>query len=386
MLGGAVLAALCLASMNCDSPAGPSPVCSIVISPASLSFGGDGGTGTVNVTAPASCTWTAMITAGWITITAGVAGSGPGNVVYSVASNPSTESRSATMTVGGQSHGVTQQGRSATCSYELTPANVDIGKDAGSGTFSVTAPAGCGWTATSNASWLVVTSGSQGSGNGSVAYTVAANAEIAERSAGITVAGQTFAVRQSGDVGACQYSVSPVDLRPCMPAGGLTVAISTHASCPWTAQTSDAWLGIPSGGTGSSDIAITFSENYLAPREGIVMLRWPAPTAGQNVRVAQAGCLYFLTPSDISVAAAGGSGSSFDVHQQSEPATCGGPTQDRCTWSAVSNVPWITISGSMPRTGDDRVFFSVTTNTGTAARVGRITVGDKEVVITQAGQ
>ena len=36
----------------------------------------------------------------------------------------------------------------------------------------MTAGAGCAWTATSNASWITINSGSSGTGNGSVGYTV----------------------------------------------------------------------------------------------------------------------------------------------------------------------------------------------------------------------
>jgi hypothetical protein len=62
---------------------------------------------------------------------------------------------------------VAQQGRSATvCSYDLTPDSAEFGKDAGTGTFTVSAPDGCTWTAASSASWLVVTSGNEGSGSG----------------------------------------------------------------------------------------------------------------------------------------------------------------------------------------------------------------------------
>ena len=130
---------------------------------------------------------------------------------------------------------------------------------------------------------------------------------------------------------------------------------------------------------------MTFSDNYDAPREGIIMVRWPTPTAGQNIRVAQAGCLYAVSRSAFSIASSGGS-SSFEVYQESEPNTCGGPLQDRCVWTAQPDVPWITITSSMPRSGDNRVSFTVATNDGSASRVGRITVRDKVVVITQAGR
>jgi len=115
------------------------------------------------------------------------------------------------------------------------------------------------------------------------------------------------------------------------------------------------------------------------------MVRWPTPTAGQNIRVAQAGCLYAVSRSAFSFTSSGGAGS-FDVIQQSDPNTCGGATQDRCVWTAQSDVPWITITGSMPRSGDNPVAFTVATNDGSASRVGTITVRDKVVVITQAGR
>jgi len=83
------------------------------------------------------------------------------------------------------------------CSYLLTPDAVNVGAGATTGSFTVTAPTGCSWTAVSNNnSWLSVTSASPGSGNGTVNYSIAANSS-AERVGTITVAGQTFTVTQA---------------------------------------------------------------------------------------------------------------------------------------------------------------------------------------------
>ena len=106
--------------------------------------------------------------------------------------------------------------------------------------------------------------------------------------------------------------------------------------------------------------------------------------AGQNIQVAQAGCFYAVSPNAFSFASAGGTGS-FDVFQQSDPIVCGGATQDRCVWAAVSDVSWITVTSSMPRAGDNPVAFTVSPNPGSAVRIGRILVRDQVVVITQAG-
>jgi hypothetical protein len=171
-----------------------------------------------------------------------------------------------------------------------------------------------------------------------------------------------------------------------MPAGSVTTAIMTQPNCPWTATSNMSWLTLPNGGSGSGsgNISIAFSGNYDAPREGLVMVRWPTPTAGQNVRVSQAGCHYAVSRTSFSFASSAGSGS-FDVLQESDPNTCGGATQDACIWTATSDVSWITITTSMPRAGDNPVAFIVVPNGTGASRSGHITVRDQVVTVTQAG-
>ena len=187
------------------SPTEPTPVCSYAISSASAAFASDGGTGSVAVAVAAGCAWTAAVTGSWITITSGSSGSGPGTVAYSVAPNPATEPRSGSLAMGGQTHAIAQQGRpAAPCIYELSPGSAEFGKDAATGTFSISAPNDCPWTSASSASWLLVSSGNQGSGNGSVLYTVARNLDVVDRAATITVADKAFTVRQAGDIGGCQ--------------------------------------------------------------------------------------------------------------------------------------------------------------------------------------
>ncbi|MBI2783305.1 MAG: S8 family serine peptidase [Gammaproteobacteria bacterium] len=86
----------------------------------------------------------------------------------------------------------------SSCSYSLTPASLSTGAAAVAGSLSVTATAGCPWTAVSNTGWITVTSGASGSGNGSVAYSVATNTSTSARSGTLTIAGQTFTVSQAG--------------------------------------------------------------------------------------------------------------------------------------------------------------------------------------------
>ena len=59
--------------------------------------------------------------------------------------------------------------------------------------------------------FITITSGSSGSGNGTVHYTVAANTSTNEQVGTMTIAGQTFTVTESGTTsssgGGCTYSI-----------------------------------------------------------------------------------------------------------------------------------------------------------------------------------
>ena len=83
-----------------------------------------------------------------------------------------------------------------TCSYTISPTSASAGAAGGNGAVTVTAPAGCAWTAASNAAWLPLTVSMGGSGNGSVPYSVTPNTG-ALRVGTLTVAGQMVTVTQA---------------------------------------------------------------------------------------------------------------------------------------------------------------------------------------------
>ena len=89
------------------------------------------------------------------------------------------------------------QGQS--CTFTLSPASQSptIAASGGTGTVTVTTASGCAWTATTSSSFISISSGASGTGNGTVNYTVAANTGPA-RSGIISIAGQSFTVNQSG--------------------------------------------------------------------------------------------------------------------------------------------------------------------------------------------
>ncbi|GAX62663.1 hypothetical protein SCALIN_C38_0026 [Candidatus Scalindua japonica] len=163
--------------------------CTFFVSPVSGSFDTGGGTGTVDITAPGGCDWTALSNDSWITITSGSSGSGNGEVLYSVSA--STNARVGTMTIAEETFTV------RVCTFSISPESGHFDTSGGTGTVDVTAPGGCDWTALSNDSWITITSGSNGSGNGTVAYSIEENTSSVSRTGTLTIAGQTFTVIQT---------------------------------------------------------------------------------------------------------------------------------------------------------------------------------------------
>ncbi|MBF0339293.1 MAG: VCBS repeat-containing protein, partial [Nitrospirae bacterium] len=141
-----------------------------------------------------TCQWTATSGVDWITVTSGSAVTGSGVVSYSVAANTGPL-RTGTITIGGQTFTVNQAG---VCKYTLTPTSKQIGGSGGTDSVNVTAASACSWSAISNDTWITITSGSSGSGNGSVYYSVDANPTANTRTGTLTIADQTFTVTQLG--------------------------------------------------------------------------------------------------------------------------------------------------------------------------------------------
>jgi len=80
--------------------------------------------------------------------------------------------------------------------FTLSPTSLSFTSNGGSGVVTVSGPVGQFWNAVSNdPDWIAVTSGASGTGNGTVKFSVAANAGAA-RVGTITIAGIVFTVNQ----------------------------------------------------------------------------------------------------------------------------------------------------------------------------------------------
>ena len=244
------------------------PPCTFGLSAPGTSIPAAGGNGGVTVTTNvASCAWTAVSNAAWITVTGGASGVGGSAVSFAVAANGGSE-RTGTLTIAGHTFAVTQA--AAGCSYSLSATGASMGLGAASGDFTVTAtPATCTWSATSDQpSWLSVVGGATGMGTGSVRYlSIDDPGQI--RTGAITAAGLPFTVTQAGVP--CALSLSSSSAQVAAAGGTTTVAVTANFSnCQWDATSNDpAWLSIAGANprTGSGFVTLTAAANTGAVQD-----------------------------------------------------------------------------------------------------------------------
>ncbi|MBL8240298.1 MAG: hypothetical protein JNM66_22955 [Bryobacterales bacterium] len=166
--------------------------------------------GSIAVTS--TCQWTAQSTVPWVTVTAGAAGTGNGQVDYSIPANPSAQNRTGAIRIGNLTFNITQTGGG--CTVSLSPQRATLGGGAVSGRFNVNGSLGCQWTPSSPDSWISISGFSSINGSGAVDFTLTPNFSGAER---------TGSVRVTGDV---SFTVVQGQAKPTIVSGGILNAAS----------------------------------------------------------------------------------------------------------------------------------------------------------------
>ncbi|HMG35225.1 MAG TPA: PQQ-dependent sugar dehydrogenase [Blastocatellia bacterium] len=355
------------------TPPPPPPPCTFSISPNSLSFPIAGGTGSVNVTAPSGCAWTVSNPAPWITLFV-TGGSGNGTVTFGVLSNKKGGGpRSTTLTVAGQTLAVEQAGPTATCVTSLSPTDKTVPAAGGAGSFSVSAGGTCSWSALANAGWITITSGANGTGNGTVSFSVASNPDTTMRQATITVQSLAFTVNQAGQT--CSFSLNPGSASLGAGGGAGSFGVNASAGCMWSAVSNFPWITVTSGasGTGSGTVNFSVSANASStPRSGMIT------AGGMTFSVNQAGsptpsCSFSISPAGASFAATAASGSIFVT------------TANGCSWTAMTSAPWISITSGASGSGSGTVSYTVQSNPNTTSRMATISVAQQSFTVSQSG-
>lgn len=257
----------------------PGPTCTFTLSAPNASFGSSGGPGSVNVSTAPGCSWSVTNSLSWVHLSAGTAGTGPGTVSYNVDANTGAGALNGSLTIAGQSYGISQTGLA--CSYSLSAPSTNLGSPAGGGSFNVTAGAGCSWSSsTDQPTWLTITSGFTGNGNGTVGFSVSANGGTGSRIGHVTAGGQQYTVTQSGtaftsiriNCGGPQITdpsgnVWVTDNATNYSATNAAIANTTtpalYQKDAWSTGTLQYQFSVPNG---SFTVTLKFAEFYLSAR------------------------------------------------------------------------------------------------------------------------
>jgi hypothetical protein len=221
--------------------------------------------------------------------------------------------------------------------------------------------------ATTNASWIAITSPTSGNGTATLNLVIAANTG-GQRDGIVTVADQVLTIRQSA---VCRYDLSPTGQTIAAAGGAGGVAVSTGAGCSWTAASNAAWITVTSGaaGNGPGSVSFAVAPNTGGSRTGALIIGDATFTITQ---AGAAGCTYSVTPTTQTIAASGGVAPAIAV------STAG----TACAWTATSNVPWVTVLSGASGVGNGAVIYEVAANTG-SSRTATLTIAGQVVTVTQ---
>lgn len=151
-----------------------------------------GGRNSLSISAPNGCAWRASSSEVWARV---IPDSGSGNATVDIEATANTGGeRTATISIADQSL-LLVQGAAASCAVTLDPSDRTFGATGGDGSVRVSAPGGCPWSATANASWIELSSSSS-TGPDTLRYRVTANTGTSSRVGTITIGGATHTIRQ----------------------------------------------------------------------------------------------------------------------------------------------------------------------------------------------
>ena len=345
--------------------------------------------GSIGVGVNSNTTWNVTSDAtDWLTVDSLSNTDRTGDGRFTVRAAPNTEPTQRRGTITVTTPGVIPRTITVTqaAAAYLTVPIVEWRPPVGGGSTSVNITTNRTWTVTSNAtSWLTV---SPSGGGGSSPFTIRATANngAVSREGIITVTAPGVTPRR---ITVTQQAVPTLTVshnswNP-LPAGGsLNIGVGTNSNVPWTVvSSSTSWLTVgtfnPPNRVGNGTFFISATPNNgTTQRTGTVTVAVPGALE-RVITVTQAAQTLSIGTDRWNPSALGGS--------------IGVGVNSNTTWSVTSNAThWLTVDTIYPsnRTGNGRFTVRATPNTGTAQRIGTITVtasgmAPRTINVTQAG-
>ena len=179
----------------------------------------------------------------------------------------------------------------------------------------------------------------------------------------------------------CAYGLNTTAAFFGVAGGAGSVTVTSSPGCSWTAASNDPFVTITSGstGVGSGTVSFAVASNERANPFYSVGRIATMSIAGVSFTISEEGsntCFVALSPAGISFSNAAATGS-IAIKAQMGVHTLA------CSWTAVSEDPWIRVSGGS--TGDltGTTTYTVLPNTTGSTRTGTMRIGRNAFSITQ---
>ena len=258
----------------------------------------------------------------------------------------------------------------AMCAAMYTMAAVTITTSArtfqkAGGAASVVVQGDGSWTATSDSTWIVINSGSSGTGAGSVVYIVNANATADTRIGHLNIGGNTYTITQYG----YDATISPTSATFDRYGGNGTISVTVDAGVSWSAVANNDWISVsPASGMSVGTVNYTVAE-YA----GVVSRVGSITIGGKTFTVNQSGVDVSLSPESIA------KGENADIIAVTVNALS--TTQ----WTVTPNDSWISVIDKATGYGDYVLTLAINANPSFARRTGTVSIGTATFTIVQEG-
>ena len=348
---------------------GGSP-CQFNLTPATETFGTDGGESAIAVAVIEGCQWTATSNAPWLSILGNPSATGSGTIRYRTEANTGS-TRSGTLTIADRTFAVNQAGTGTPCTLTIGRFEQSVAASGGDDVVDVTSASDCPWVAASLAPWITITGSASGNGSGTVRLRIAPNPG-GLRVGLVTITGHTYIVTQAGATGTCSYSIGATGQSAPAAASTGAVAVSASSGCAWSAASQAPWITITSAtpGNGSGIVTLAIAANTGPERVGQVTIAGFTYTVTQQ-EVTGTTCSYSIDATQLSAPASGAT------------STVAVTAAGGCSWTAVSQVSWIAVTSGASGSGNGTVNLAVAANSG-ASRSGVVTIAGQTYTVTQA--
>ena len=301
-----------------------------------------------DITVTSNTDWTVVESLDWASVSP-ASGSGDSTVTVTVDANTTTSPRSGTITIGGQTHSLSQNGAAAFVTIDpILKTAVSAGES-----YDIAVTSNTDWTVVESLDWASVSVAS-GSADSTVTVTVDANTTTSPRSGTITIGGQTHSLSQNGAV--AFVTIDPISKTAV--SGGESYDITITSNTDWTATESLDWASVSlASGSGDNTVTVTVDANITtSPRSGTITIGGEAHSLSQN------GAAAFVTIDPISKSTVSG-GESYDITITSNT-----------DWTVTESLDWASVS-STSGSGDGVVTVTVDGNSSASSRSGTITIG-----------